>query len=69
MRAVNRATAPVWGRARLACWRTRPRGRELSYCDAPGENSRLGESLFRRDAETSTRDARAPRKSGLNSWK
>src|SRR4051812_12298043 len=43
-------------RARLACWRARPRDRELSKL------ATFLASPFRRDAATSTRAARAPQK-------
>src|SRR5207247_9709033 len=38
-----------------------PRDRELFFCDANGRDSRVKKRLFRRDAETSTRDACALR--------
>src|SRR6266566_4754142 len=47
---------------RLACWRARPRACELSFDLAPLRCERKSEkTLFRRDAETSARDARATR--------
>ncbi|PYJ04139.1 MAG: hypothetical protein DME95_09020 [Verrucomicrobia bacterium] len=49
----------LWvARTRLAWWRARPRDRELSLGDfiAYSEAS-LNKSAFRRDTETSTRDA------------
>ena len=48
-------------RTRLACWRARPRDRELFKLRITRPATFLA-SLFRRDAETSTRDARAPQK-------
>jgi hypothetical protein len=40
----------------LACWRTRPRDRELSGTDI-FSRAEVDKSLFRRDAETSTPEA------------
>jgi hypothetical protein len=52
------------GRMRLACWRARARDRELfSEPYVTTEKERL----FRRDAETNTRDARAPQMRGSRS--
>jgi hypothetical protein len=61
MRAVIRANARPGGTRVSHVWRTRPRDRQLFSQQCTKGKSYLEESLFRRDAETNTRDTRVTR--------
>jgi hypothetical protein len=58
---VRDAVASSGQRTRLACWRARPAIANFPSRSSMRSVARLKTRLFRRDAETSTRDACAPR--------
>ena len=58
---TNASAKETGQRMRSACWRARPRGRELSFGAALLTRCCFEETLFRRDAEINTPEAALPR--------